>query len=263
MEIGISLACFYPEHPEDVVDRVCDMGFKTAELFLNTFSELDASYIKSLADLCNKRDLTIYSIHPFTSALENYMFFSPYDRRIKDSVYLYQKYCDVAKAFDAKVINFHGDRGLGLQNFDEYCECLAPLTELSEKNNVVISHENVFFNSINHPEFVRKLREKLGDSVKFTFDIKQANKGGANPYELCEAMSSDVVNFHINDYDEENICLLPGDGIVEHKKLIKTLLRNNYSGPAIIEVYRSNFSDIDDILRSKLYLEKIIKALEL
>jgi len=75
-------------------------------------------------------------------------------------------------------------------------------------------------------------------------------------------MSSNVVNFHINDYDNENICLLPGDGIVKHERLIKTLLSNNYSGPAIIEVYRGNFSDTNDILRSKLYLEKIIKGLD-
>jgi len=262
MVIGISLACFYPEHPEDVVDRVCDLGFKTAELFLNTFSELDVSYIKSFADICDKRGLSIYSIHPFTSALENYMFFSPYDRRINYSVYLYQRYCDVAKTLGAKVINIHGDRGLGLQDIEKYCECIIPLAELSEKNGVIMSHENVFFNSINHPEFVKRLREKLGDSVNFTFDIKQANKGGTNPYELCDAMSSNVVNFHINDYDNENICLLPGDGIVKHERLIKTLLSNNYSGPAIIEVYRGNFSDTNDILRSKLYLEKIIKGLD-
>ncbi len=262
METGISLACFYPEHPEDVIDRVCDMGFKTAEIFLNTYSELDDSYIKSVANRCEKRGLSIYSLHPFTSALENYMFFSPYDRRIKDSVFLYQKYCDAAKILGAKVINIHGDRGLGLQDIDKYCDCIAPLAELSDKNGVVMSHENVFFNSINHADFVKDLRSKLGDSIKFTFDIKQANKGGADPYELCAAMADSIINFHINDFDDDNICLLPGDGLVDHKKIIDILLSNKYQGPAIIEVYRSNFNDVNDIMKSKAYLEKINAALE-
>lgn len=262
MEIGISLACFYPEHPEDVIDRVCDMGFNTAEIFLNTFSELDESYIKSVADKCEKRGLNIYSVHPFTSALENYMFFSPYDRRVNDSVFLYQKYCDAANMLGAKVINIHGDRGVGLQDIDKYCDCVAPLVELSEKNSVIMSHENVFFNSVNHADFVKDLRSKLGDKIKFTFDIKQANKGGADPYILCDAMNDSVVNFHVNDFDENNICLLPGDGNVDHKKIFKTLYSHNYKGPAIIEVYRSNFNDINDILKSKQYLEKINSALD-
>ena len=80
MKIGISLACFYPMHPEDTVERVSKLGFDTAELFINTFSELDDGYIDTFKKLCDNNNINIYSIHPFTSALENYLFFSPYDR---------------------------------------------------------------------------------------------------------------------------------------------------------------------------------------
>lgn len=257
MRIGISLACFYPEHPEDVIDRVCDIGFDIGELFLNTVSELEDDYISNFAKRCEKRGLEIYSIHPFTSALENYMFFSPYDRRIEDSKKFYACYCDAARALGAKVINIHGDRGMGLQNIDKYCECLAPFAELADKSGITISHENVFFNSINHPEFVCDLRRRLGDSVKFTLDIKQAHKGGSDPYEVCRSMGGSVVNFHVNDYDDQNICLLPGAGVVDHKRIFQTLNSNGYDGPAIIEVYRSNFESLDDIVRSKQYLDKI------
>ena len=259
MKVGISLACFYPEHPEDVIDTVCDCGFEIAELFLNTVSELDCSYITAFSKKCEKRGLEIYSIHPFTSALENYMFFSPYDRRISDSIEFYSRYCDVAKMLGAKVINIHGDRGLGLSNPQKYFECLKPLMDLSRQKDVKLSHENVFFNSVNHPDFVRLLRAEFGDEIRFTLDIKQANRGGSDPYDVCDAMGDNVSNFHVNDFRAEKMCTLPGNGVVDHMRVINTLLKNKYNGPAIIEVYRDNFENISEIVDSKIYLEKIIK----
>ena len=257
MKIGISLACFYPEHPEDVIKKVCDAGFDIAELFINTESELSLDYIKLIYKNCQKHGLEIYSVHPFTAAIENYMFFSPYDRRIEDAKKFYSRYCDAAKYLGAKVINLHGDRGVGLKNIDFYIDCLKPFAEISDNTGVTFCHENVFFNSINHPQFVKNLNKKLGDNIKYTFDIKQANKGGSDPYELCEAMQGNVMNFHINDYDDDNICLLPGNGVVDHKQIISTLINNGYKGPALIEVYRHNFNDMQDVLQSVEYLKNI------
>ena len=261
MKIGMSLACFYPEHPEDAIDRACDLGVDIAELFLNTVSELEDEYINDFIKKCDRRGLEIYSIHPFTSALENYMFFSPYDRRINDSIKFYERYCDVAMRLGAKVINIHGDRGIGLKDPEKYFECILPLAELSDKTGITMSFENVFFNSVNHPDFIKKLRSRFGETIKFTFDIKQANKGGSDPYFVCEAMGSNVVNFHVNDYDADHICLLPGNGSVDHGRIIKTLLSNGYRGPALIEVYRDNFKSDEEISRSILYLKEVVSQL--
>lgn len=257
MKVGISLACFYPEHPEEVVSKVSGLGFDLFELFVNTYSELDVSFIKKISKLCEKYDSHIYSLHPFTSALENYMFFSPYDRRIEDSKKLYEKYFEAADYLGAKVINIHGDRGIGLNNFDLYVECLKPLMELSEKYDIIASHENVFFNSVNHPEFIIKLKSALGEKINFTFDIKQANKGGSDPYKVCDAMSGNIVNFHINDFDQDHICMLPGEGTVDYKRVFDTLENSGYRGPAIIEVYSDNYSDINQLKKSKGFLENI------
>ena len=258
MKIGISLACYYPMHPEDTIERIAKLGFDTVEFFVNTFSELSDDYVSALKEKCDKYNLKVYSIHPFTSALENYLFFSQYDRRIEDAKYLYELYCKTALKLGAKVINIHGDRGLGLTDVDAYAKCLDPLLNLSSKYGLYLSNENVFFNSVNHPEFIYKLKEKFGkNTVKFTFDIKQANKGGSDPYEVCQAMGEDVVNFHINDYDDKNICLLPGKGVVNHREIMNLLIENSYSGPALIEVYSNNFKTDDDIAVSKAYLENI------
>lgn len=264
MNIGISLASFYPQHPEDTVVYAKQLGFDTVEIFLNTYSELDDKYIDELSEKIFENNLKVYSIHPFTSALENYMFYSPYDRRIEDSLKLYELYCKAALKLGAKVINLHGDRGLGLKDIDKYISCFEPLIELGEKYRLIFSNENVFYNSVNHPEFIYKLRNKLGvGTVKFTFDIKQANKGGSNPVEVLEAMGSDIINFHINDYDSDNICLLPGEGIVDHKRIFELLNYYNYSGPALIEVYSDNYSDFSQITKSKNFLLDINKTTQI
>ena len=75
MKIGMSLACFYPEHPEDAIDRACDLGVDIAELFLNTVSELEDEYINDFIKRCDRRGLEIYSIHPLRVRLKTICFF--------------------------------------------------------------------------------------------------------------------------------------------------------------------------------------------
>ena len=158
------------------------------------------------------------------------------------------------------MINVHGDRGMGLKDLDKYIKCYDPLLKLGDKYGVVFSSENVFYNSVNHPEFIYRLRQRIGfGTMKFTFDIKQANKGGADPLEVLEAMGTDVVNFHINDYDSEHICMLPGEGTVDYVKIFETLNNVGYNGPALIEVYSDNYTDFSQIENSKRYLLDINK----
>lgn len=254
MEIGISLACFYPMEPENVVSEVLSLKIKACEIFLNTQSELDEEYLYSLREKCDEAGLRIHSIHPFTSAIEHYMFFSPYPRRIKDSMEFYRQYAKAAGILGASVVNIHGDRGVGLQNFDRYVELVSPLLQLQEQTGIIFSLENVYYNSVNCPEFVDKLKAKLPD-VRFTLDLKQAHKGGEDPYLLAEAMGSSIVNFHVNDFDDCHLCMLPGQGSVDYKRLFEILGRSGYDGPALIEVYRDNFSGVHELEVSKKYLE--------
>ena len=120
MEIGMSLACFYPMEPEFVIPKAAALDVKICEIFLNTFSELDDAYIADLRRSCDEHGIRVHSIHPFTSSMENYFFFSPYPRRIADAEKFYRHYANVAKALGATVVNIHGDRGLGLEDFESY-----------------------------------------------------------------------------------------------------------------------------------------------
>lgn len=260
MEIGMSLACFYPMEPERAVEEAAALGIRVCEVFLNTCSELNDTYLHSLRASCDRHDIRVYSVHPFTSFLENYLFFSPYPRRVADATEFYRRYAEAAKILGAKVVNIHGDRGIGLESVSQYAELIKPLLSLQDQTGIVYSMENVYYNSVNHPEFTAKLRQLVPD-VRFTLDIKQAFKGEQDPYALAEAMGDAVVNFHINDRDDQHICLLPGSGTVDYPRIGKILDNNHYNGPALIEVYSSNFEDRDEIAKSKNYLEdKLILA---
>lgn len=251
----MSLACFYPMEPEKVVSIAAELDIHTCEIFLNTFSELEESYLSDLRKACDEANLQVYSIHPFTSAIENYFFFSPYPRRIDDASALYERYANAAKILGASVVNIHGDRGLGLEDIEKYIECVKPLRMLQEKTGIAFSLENVYYNSVNNPEFTVRLRQSASD-LRFTLDIKQAYKGGQDPCDLAEAMGESIINFHANDRDEEHICLLPGRGTVEYEPILKTLNVNRYQGPALIEVYRKNFDQPKEISVAKNFLEE-------
>lgn len=253
MDIGMSLACFYPLEPEKAALEAAAMDVRICEVFLNTISELDESYLRSLREICDRHGMKVHSVHPFTSFLENYMFFAPYPRRIADSEQLYERYAIAAKILGASVVNIHGDRGVGLDDIEHYVSCVAPLMRLQEKTGIVYALENVFYNSVNHPEFVAKLRQKVPEA-RFTLDIKQAFKGGQDAYAVAEAMGNAIVNFHVNDRDEEHICLLPGEGVVDYSRINKVLCDNGYNGPALVEVYRHNFQENAEIKRSLDYL---------
>ncbi len=249
MDIGMSLACFYPLEPENAVPEAAGLNVRVCEIFLNTISELEEPYLYSLRELCDQHNIRVHSIHPFTSFLENYMFFAPYPRRIADSERLYERYAKAAKILGATVVNIHGDRGVGLTDIDHYVKCVIPLMRLQQKTGVIYALENVFYNSVNHPEFIARLRQKISEA-RFTLDIKQAFKGGEDAYAVAEAMGDAIVNFHVNDRDDDHICLLPGEGTVDYDRLQKILRSNHYDGPALIEVYRHNFQNNTEINRS-------------
>ncbi len=92
--------------------------------------------------------------------------------------------------------------------------------------------------------------------IKFTCDIKQAYKSHENPLHYIDIMGKDLINFHINDRDEERICLLPGQGKVNYKTIIEKLKSLDYKGPLIIEVYRDNFKIYEELKDVKDFIEK-------
>ena len=92
MNIGVSTGCFFPRLTIDALKSVAETGVKYAEIFFNTDSELDESYVKQLKTIADENGIRIISVHPFTSAIETFMFWSKSDYKLQDSIKYYEKY---------------------------------------------------------------------------------------------------------------------------------------------------------------------------
>ena len=72
MEIGLSSAVFYPEvETENSIELISSLGFKCAEIFLNTPMEFEKDFIGMLKDKKDKCGLKINSVHSFSLLTES------------------------------------------------------------------------------------------------------------------------------------------------------------------------------------------------
>lgn len=257
MEIGISTACFYPEKLEDIILKINNLGFSCIEVFLNTDCELKKEFLNEQINNLKHSNIRVHSVHPFTSQMETLYFFSVYEKRIQDGIILYERYFEAMNLIGASVLTFHGGKNITALTPDKYAKNIYPLLNAAAKKGIVIAQENVFDSLCANPDYIYKLRKIMDQSLKFTLDIKQANKSGFSPFTVLESMGDDVVNIHLNDFDQDNLCLLPGVGTFELEKFIHLLKENKIKVPLILEVYRQNYHNLEDILLSRSYLAKL------
>ena len=92
MQCGISSACLYPCETKDALAQIAGLQAGPVEIFLNTFRELDEDYLAGLARTVRAAGCRVTSLHPFTCALEPFLFFTEYQNRFEDGVALYRRY---------------------------------------------------------------------------------------------------------------------------------------------------------------------------
>ncbi len=219
------------------------------EIFMNSFSELEEPYLKRIAEVCRENGVRVTAIHPFTSGFEYMYFFSAYKKRARDSAdYFYRKYFEAAAYLGADYFVFHGDGTKSpFFGMDNYCEVLSMLMETASSEGVTLVHENVSTARAGNPEFMREVHKRFGEGrIKFVFDLKQTVRGGYDPHLMLDAMGSDIVHVHINDW-KDGECRLPYAGSLDVDSVISRLEAAGYAGKYIIEVYRQNFKDDREI----------------
>ena len=57
MRPGISTPCFYPQPLEETIDRIASLGFSVIEIFFNTESEYDPSFLDTLKRLTDRNGI--------------------------------------------------------------------------------------------------------------------------------------------------------------------------------------------------------------
>lgn len=258
MEIGISTACFYPLYTEDTIKIICGLGTNLCEVFLEAECEYERDYILELKKEMDKLNVRANSVHAFCATFEAQLF-SEYERRRTDALVTYKKVVEAAALLGADSYTFHGDKrsdDLGKINFKHYIKCVNELLDIAQSNNIALSWENVAWCQTSRPEFIAKIKEAAPE-MKFTLDIKQAGRVGKTPYEYLDVMGSSVINVHVNDFNFERSCMLPGQGMFDFKVFFRRLDAMDYKGNAIIEVYSWDYDNYSELKTSVEYLRSI------
>jgi sugar phosphate isomerase/epimerase len=264
MEIGVSTACFYPELlTEETIKVISNMGFKKIEVFLETISEYELEYCRNLKEIIEEEGLEVYSVHSFAAQHEPFLF-DKYRPRREDARRLFHKVLEGSNVLGAKCVTFHGPgrKWLGTEDvaIKDIARVMESLAAEAEVYNISLAWENVYWCLSYNPDLMGRVMEMAtSTNINFTLDLKQANRSGVDVARYLEVMGKRLINVHINDYSPGNMCLLPGRGQADYRKLFKALRELDYSGPLIIEVYRNNFFDYEEISESRDFLLSLME----
>ncbi len=257
MQIGISSSCLYPMLLEESLKSVGELGAKTAEIFVNSFSELEKPIVTELKAIKDYYALDLRSFHPFTSAYETNMFFSDYKRRTLDSVDFYKKYFDVANELGSEMIVLHGGLSAAKTTPERYAESYILLNKAAMEAGLYIAHENVREHHCSSPDFMKKLADLVGDDFRMVLDIKQCRRSGVSEFSFIELLGDKISQVHLSDCGAGEDCLPPGAGEYDFAELFAALNAAGYDKSAVIELYRRNFGEPRELQAAKSYLEKV------
>jgi sugar phosphate isomerase/epimerase len=255
MRIGVSTSCYYPESTENSLDILLQAGIKTVEVFFNTHSELETAYLKELRNKADAAGAAVVAVHPYTTGMEGLLFFSDYDRRFQDSREYYKKYYQAANILGADVVVFHGGYKQQTLPVEEYAHRIDLLDGDAWAAGVCLAQENVERNLSRSAAFLVELR-RLRPQQRFVFDLKQAIRSEEDPFAIIDAMGSGIVHLHLSDHLPGRECLPPGTGETDFARLFHTLRNYGFDKTAVIELYRKNFEDCEQLKQSLSFLQK-------
>ena len=255
MPIGISSSCFYPLETEKALVRVGETGAKITEVFVNSPSELEKSFLKELNSIKSAYGMEIRSLHPFMSFAEGFYIFSNYKRRFLDSLEMYSKFFEAAAEIGAKRFVLHGTKILTIDK-EEYADRLYLLGKRAESFGVSVAHENVVDYVGQDPDFMLYLKNQLGDDFKMVLDLKQARRAKVDPFDFIRKIGDSIVHVHVSDFKNGEDCLPPGEGNFDFSKLFGEM--RGYNGSYIIELYNNNFQDDGQLVKAMNYLNELV-----
>ncbi|MBR2284488.1 MAG: sugar phosphate isomerase/epimerase [Ruminococcus sp.] len=248
MQAAVSTACLYPAPTEEALYDLAVNGVQSAEIFLNTHSELTKSFAHESAAILRQFDMKCCAVHPFTSELEQLMFFSDYERRLSDSLDFYKHYFQFMNIVGAKIFVFHAAKAV--RNTELFCERYSRLYNTGREFGISVAVENVARCKSGSSAFIREISGLLGSDFAFVLDTKQAIRSGETPFAFLSAAGSSVRHVHISDSGELGDCLLVGRGSFRFKQFFEILAKNSPECSVVLEVYRSAFGGISELISS-------------
>ena len=262
MQIGISTASlFMRQYNEEAVQTIRNLGVKTCEIFLETFSEYTRAYGEILNE--KKGDLAVNSVHLYTTHIEPQLF-SENERTLKDAYCFLDRAMQAAQAFGAKYYTFHGtarykkaSRSGANDNFEKIGNALEKVRVLCEKYGVSLSLETVEWATYNRPGVFQEVR-KYCPKLYTTLDIKQVRLSERPESEYLKEMAGHISHVHVSDVTKSGKTCLPGKGSYDFESLIKRLADTGFGGALIIEAYKNDYDKIEELKTSAEYLQEIL-----
>lgn len=262
MKTGISTASlFLRKNNEEALPFLANLGVKTAEVFLTTYSEYGQPFADTL--LKNKGDLDINSVHILNTQFEPQLF-NAHPRARADAYYWLDKVLESAKILGAPYYTFHGTarikraaRSGENDNFSKMIDGFQGIVSACEKYGVKLCLENVEWATYNRVGVFDKLKKEL-PTLGGVLDIKQARISGY-PYEdyLAE-MGERLAYVHVSGYDGQGKMCLPGKGTFDFDTLVKRLQDVGFDGALLIEVYTNDYGDERELKNSIDFLDEIL-----
>lgn len=262
MQAGVSTACLYPQLLEEALYDLALNGIGHVELFVNADSELRRPFVENMADIMERFGVTCRALHPFTAPAEPIMLFSKYERRYTDMLDYYHRTFEAMQRIGADVFVLHGSSVHNPVPVEFYCERFYGLAQEGKKYGVTVAQENVVRCQSGSLQFLREMALRLGGDVHFVLDTKQAVRAGQSPLEMLRALGSRVVHVHISDHSDKGDCLLLGSGNFKIRSFLEDLHTLSPDSSVVLELYRSNFRGISDLVSNYRMLSWMISRVE-
>ncbi|MBQ7948316.1 MAG: sugar phosphate isomerase/epimerase [Clostridia bacterium] len=262
MQTGVSTASlFLRKNNEEALPLLENLGVKTVEVFLTSFSEYGYPFADLLKE--KKGGLSVNSVHDLNTEFEPQLF-NAHPRVKADAYGWLEKVLQSANALSAPYYTFHGTarvkraaRLLGSDNFPKMIEGFAELLDFCRVHGVQLCLENVEWSTYNRPGVFSVLANALPD-LRGVLDIKQARISD-HPYEqYVTEMGGRIAYAHVSDIDSEGKICLPGKGNFDFDALVKRLKDVGFDGALLVEVYTGDYGDVQELKQSCDFLNEIL-----
>lgn len=262
MQTGISTASlFMRKNNEEALPLFNDLGVRTAEVFLTSFSEYGEEFARLLKE--RRGNVRINSVHILNSQIEPQLF-SGHERVKGDCFSLLDKVLAGARLLGAPYYTFHGTarykksaRNPENDDFDKIGRGLAEITGFCKDRGVTLCLENVEWSTYNRVGVFTELKKRVPD-LRGVLDIKQARIAGEGYEKYLDEMGENIAYVHISDVDEKGNIRLPGQGIFDFETLVKRLQDVRFNGDLLIEVYKENFTDEKELKTACDYVNELL-----
>lgn len=266
IKTGVSTAsCFNRMTNEDTLSLFDNLGIKETEAFLTTFCEYDTKF----ADLLNERkgNVHIHSVHDLNTQFESQLF-NENERVRNDAYYWLGKVMETAQRLGAKYYTFHAlarikrssKSGIN-DNFKAWGEGFEKIRVFCEKYGVTLCLENVEWATYNRPGVLTEIK-KYCPNLHCVLDTKQARISEFKLDDYMKEMQGSLTHVHVSDIDENGKICLPGKGKFDFETFIKRLDDTGFDGPMLIEVYKDDYKEYEELKRACDYLDELIYKLK-